>query len=101
MTFNYVLLWNNDYKSFNFEGSKDDEKAYDFEKLWNTIFIMEHNRLVSDKSKIFPTLSPIKLYRLARERNIAQYQALVYYDWLPKLTGLVEYNKKIGKYKIT
>eukprot|EP00944_MAST-04C_sp_MAST-4C-sp1_P008778 g8778.t1 len=76
-----------------------DEKKITFENLWNTIFLLAHNQLVDKHRMRFPSLSAIELYRWARERNIAQYQALLFYDWLPKFTGLTTYNEVVGKYE--
>jgi len=78
--------------------TNNNESRYEFKKLWKIIFVAEHNRLVENRKTVFPTWSSVKLYRWARKRNLAQYKALIYYDWLPKLTGLVEYNKVLGKY---
>eukprot|EP00944_MAST-04C_sp_MAST-4C-sp1_P010733 g10733.t1 len=77
----------------------DDENKITFENLWNVIFLMAHNQLVDKHRNRFPSLSAVELYRWARERNVAQYQAILFYDWLPKFTGLINYNKVVGKYK--
>lgn len=78
---------------------QNDENKILFENLWNVIFSLAHNQLVEKQKNRFPTLSAVELYRWARERNIAQYQSLLFYDWLPKFAGLVNYNRIAGKYK--
>lgn len=53
----------------------------------STILVLEHNRLAFGLSKINPHWSDEKLFQEARRINIAEYQAITYYDWLPLLLG--------------
>ncbi|XP_075148302.1 peroxidase-like [Haematobia irritans] len=54
----------------------------------HTIFVREHNRLAKILARLNPHYSDEKLFQVARKINIAQYQKISYYDWLPLLLGL-------------
>lgn len=50
-------------------------------------YIREHNRLADILSKLNPQWSDEKTFQEARRINIAQYQHVVYYEWLPLFLG--------------
>lgn len=52
-----------------------------------TILVREHNRLANILAKLNPHYSDEQLFQVARKINIAQYQKISYYDWLPLLLG--------------
>ena len=61
-----------------------------------TLWFREHNRLVDLLKKSKPTWKPNKLFQEARRINIAQYQHVVYNEFLPLLVGwLLKSNIKI------
>lgn len=47
----------------------------------------EHNRLAIELSKLNPHWDDERLFQEARKINIAQYQKITYYDWLPHIVG--------------
>ncbi|PXF43534.1 Peroxinectin A [Gracilariopsis chorda] len=53
----------------------------------HTIWLREHNRICRRLENTFPIFSAEKLYETARAINIAQYQKIVYEEWLPALLG--------------
>ncbi|XP_013100103.2 peroxidase isoform X1 [Stomoxys calcitrans] len=53
----------------------------------HTILVREHNRLATELAQLNPLYTDEKLFQLARKINIAQYQKISYYDWLPLLLG--------------
>lgn len=53
----------------------------------HTLLVREHNRLATILEKLNPHYSDESLFQLARKINIAQYQKIVYYDWLPLVLG--------------
>lgn len=55
----------------------------------STILLREHNRLASGLSRINPHWSDERLFQEARRINIAEYQAVTYYEWLPILLGRI------------
>lgn len=50
-------------------------------------YIREHNRLAGILQELNPDWSDEKLFQEARRINIAQYQYVVYYEWLPLFLG--------------
>ncbi|KAI8119665.1 Peroxidase [Lucilia cuprina] len=52
-----------------------------------TIFVREHNRLAKILSQINPHYSDERIFQVARKINIAQYQKITFYDWLPLILG--------------
>ncbi|XP_030378748.1 peroxidase [Scaptodrosophila lebanonensis] len=65
--------------------------------ILHTLLLREHNRLAEQLALINPYFNDEQLYQEARKINIAQFQKITYYDWLPlfvghayaQLTGLV------------
>lgn len=52
-----------------------------------TMLHREHNRLADRLCEINPHWSDERLFQEARRINIAEYQAVTYYEWLPILIG--------------
>lgn len=53
--------------------------------LLHTLFIREHNRIVEELKEDFPYANGKFLYDTARKLNIAQYQNIVFYEYLPTI----------------
>ncbi|XP_058054423.1 peroxidase-like [Anopheles bellator] len=51
------------------------------------LFFREHNRLALQLALLNPSWSDTTLFEEARRINIAQYQKIVYYEFLPRLLG--------------
>ena len=60
----------------------------------HTLFVREHNRLAAELAVAHPSWTDDQLYERARQINIAQYQSVVYNEYLPSLLG----NNAIGEY---
>jgi peroxidase len=54
----------------------------------HTLFMREHNRIAGELKIAHPTWTDEQLYQRARQINIAQYQAVVYREYLPSLLGI-------------
>ncbi|MGB6294918.1 MAG: peroxidase family protein [Rivularia sp. (in: cyanobacteria)] len=59
----------------------------------HTLWVRNHNRIAEDLSVFHPKWNDKKLFERARQINIAQYQQIVTYEWLPQQIG------DISKYK--
>uniref|UniRef100_A0A182J8M3 Heme peroxidase 1 n=1 Tax=Anopheles atroparvus TaxID=41427 RepID=A0A182J8M3_ANOAO len=55
--------------------------------LLHMAFLLEHNRLAEELSGINAEWDDERLFQEARRINIAQYQSIVYYEWLPLYLG--------------
>uniref|UniRef100_A0A182NV95 Peroxidase n=1 Tax=Anopheles dirus TaxID=7168 RepID=A0A182NV95_9DIPT len=55
--------------------------------LLHLAFLLEHNRLAGELVTLNPSWDDTRLFQEARRINIAQYQAIVYYEWLPIYLG--------------
>ncbi|XP_053970064.1 peroxidase [Anastrepha ludens] len=62
----------------------------------HTILVREHNRIARKLEQFNPHYSDETLFQEARKINIAQYQKITFYDWLPLLIGpSYAYNKDL------
>ncbi|XP_050079851.1 peroxidase-like [Anopheles maculipalpis] len=55
--------------------------------LLHQAFVLEHNRLARELAELNPDWDDGVLFQQARKLNIAQYQKIVYYEWLPIYLG--------------
>lgn len=58
----------------------------------HTVLVREHNRLAEQLALLNPHYSEERLYQEARKINIAQYQKIIYYDWLPGVLSSYQTN---------
>jgi peroxidase len=66
----------------------------------HTLWAREHNRIVDELLVKNPTMTDRDLFLLARKQNIATYQHIVMYEWLPLLLGPLYIRKhKLSTYK--
>jgi hypothetical protein len=52
-----------------------------------TLFMRNHNRIATALQSLHPTWSDEQLYQEARKINIADYQSIVYNEWIPAVLG--------------
>jgi len=52
-----------------------------------TLFLDNHNRIASELQKMNPTWSDEQLFQDTRKINIAEYQSIVYNEWIPSVLG--------------
>jgi hypothetical protein len=52
-----------------------------------TLFVRNHNRIASELQKEHPDWSDEPLYQAARKINIAEYQSIIYNEWIPAVLG--------------
>ncbi|KAI0558008.1 hypothetical protein FGB62_243g017 [Gracilaria domingensis] len=55
--------------------------------VMHTIWLREHNRLCDLIEDAFPNFTPEEQYETVRGVNIAQFQKVVYEEWLPAILG--------------
>lgn len=53
----------------------------------HTLFMREHNRIAIQLAQVHQNWSDDRLFQRARQLNIAQYQAIIYNEYLPSLLG--------------
>lgn len=53
----------------------------------HTLWAREHNRVAGEVKRAFPTYNDEQIYQLARHIVAAEFQAVVYFEFLPALTG--------------
>ena len=54
----------------------------------HTLFVREHNRIAENLAAAHPDWSDEEIFQRAREINIAQYQSIIYNEYLPTLLGV-------------
>ena len=65
----------------------------------HTLWMREHNRLAQLLKNQHPSWNDEKLYEEARRIVIAEYQHIIYKEWLPHILGL-PYMKESGLYPL-
>lgn len=90
LPFNTKGLFNSPNSSPNFFLA-GDHRANEHVVLaaFHTLFAREHNKLAVEVKAAFPNWRDEKVYQMARQINIAQYQKIVYEEFLPAITGRV------------
>ncbi|PXF43541.1 Eosinophil peroxidase [Gracilariopsis chorda] len=53
----------------------------------HTIWVREHNRICEEVEQLFSNRSPRNQYEIARAITIAEYQKVIYEEWLPAILG--------------
>jgi peroxidase len=61
-----------------------------------TLFLRNHNKIASELAQQDPSLTDEQLYQEARKLNIAEYQNIVYNEWIPAVYGAKAMTKYTG-----
>ena len=61
---------------------------------FHNLFVFEHNRLVKKIKQRKPHLTDERVFKRARQRNVWQYQKIIFEEWLPLLLGKNRIPKK-------
>lgn len=61
--------------------------------MFNRIFLNEHNRIAKELYYLNPSWDDEYLFQEARKINIAEYQHIIYYEFLPMILGGASMNK--------
>uniref|UniRef100_A0A7M6DRI0 Uncharacterized protein n=2 Tax=Clytia hemisphaerica TaxID=252671 RepID=A0A7M6DRI0_9CNID len=67
----------------------------------HTVWIREHNRVVKKLRKNHKTWSGEKLYQEARKIVIAEYQHIIFNDWVPRIVDIGPYTGYSSRYDAT
>lgn len=72
-----------------------DNRAEDniYLTMFNRIFLNEHNRIAKELYYLNPSWDDEYLFQEARKINIAEYQHIIYYEFLPMILGGAAMNK--------
>lgn len=65
----------------------------------HTLFNREHNSIANEVKTAYPTWNDERIFQTARKVNIAQFQAIVYYGFIPAVTGRTLRPYRYGRYR--
>ena len=68
--------------------------------VMHTIWMNEHNRVADELARKHRSWNDEKLFQEARRIVIAEYQHIIYSEWLPKIIG-PEYMDSLGLWPLT